>query len=147
MDKFNRTLHGYDPDEVNAFLDQVIKHVEKMVKDMNAKDVKIKELEEQLNNMPKSDLQRVENSLAQSILIARRTSDQIKESAYQERDLIVDDAKKNANRIVNEALLKAERAEDEADKLRRNTTVFKRRLRHVLEEQLELVDEIEKIDM
>ena len=30
MDKFNRTLRGYDPDEVNQFLDQVIKQVEKM---------------------------------------------------------------------------------------------------------------------
>ena len=30
MDKFTRTLRGYDPDEVNAFLDKVIVQVEKM---------------------------------------------------------------------------------------------------------------------
>ena len=48
MDKFNRTLHGYDPDEVNAFLDQVINHVEKMVNEMKEKDAKIKDLESKL---------------------------------------------------------------------------------------------------
>lgn len=147
MDKFNRTLHGYDPDEVNAFLDQVISHVEKMVSDLREKDLKIKELEDKINFQPKSDVEKASDSLAQSIVIARRTSDQIKDSAYRERDLIVEDAKRNANRIVNEALMKAERAEDQAETLRRKTNIFKRRLRNVIEEQLEMVDEIEKIDM
>ena len=68
-------------------------------------------------------------------------------TAYQERDIIVSDAKKNANRIVNEALLKAEEIEKETDNLRRNLIVFKRRLRENLETQLELVDDIEKIDI
>ena len=31
MEKFNRTLRGYDPDEVNSFLDKVIGQVEGMV--------------------------------------------------------------------------------------------------------------------
>ena len=34
MEKFNRTLRGYDPDEVNKFLDQVIKQVEGMVEEI-----------------------------------------------------------------------------------------------------------------
>ena len=51
MEKFNRTLHGYDPEEVNAFLDQVINHVEKMIGDMKAKDARIKELETALKNV------------------------------------------------------------------------------------------------
>ena len=42
MDKFNRTLRGYDPEEVNSFLDQVIARVEKMVADIDKKDKEIK---------------------------------------------------------------------------------------------------------
>ena len=38
MEKFNRTLRGYDPEEVNKFLDQVIVQVEKMVADIQEKD-------------------------------------------------------------------------------------------------------------
>ena len=89
----------------------------------------------------------MEENLKRAILMAEKTSEQIKLTAYQERDIIVSDAKKNANRIVNEALLKAEEIEKETDNLRRNLIVFKRRLRENLETQLELVDDIEKIDI
>lgn len=151
MDKFNRTLHGYDPDEVNAFLDQVINHVEKMVSEMKAKDARIKELEDKVNSNTNlkdrvEQYERMESTLNKAIFMAQKTSDQIKSSAYRESELIVEDAKKNANRIVNEALLKAEKAEDEAANLKRNVNIFKRRLRNVVEEQLSMVNEIDKID-
>ena len=38
MEKFNRTLRGYDPEEVNAFLDKVIGQVEQMVNEIRDKD-------------------------------------------------------------------------------------------------------------
>ena len=41
MEKFNRALRGYDPEEVNAFLDQVITQVEKMIAEGKEKDKKI----------------------------------------------------------------------------------------------------------
>ena len=151
MDKFNRTLHGYDPDEVNAFLDQVINHVEKMVNEMKEKDAKIKDLESKLtvNEDMRAKLEtyeKLEESLKQTAFMAERTGEQIKNNAYRESEMILEDAKKNANRIVNNALLKAERASDEAALLKRNVNIFKRRLRSVIEEQLEMVNEIEKID-
>ena len=50
MDKFNRTIHGYDPDEVKAYLDEIISLVEKMVasnKEKNQEIIRLsKELEE-----------------------------------------------------------------------------------------------------
>lgn len=163
MDKFTRTLRGYDPIEVNAFLDQVITQVEKMNRDLKAKDNRIMELEAQKNNSApinsvntslevqvlKDKLTRYENmeqTLNRAILMAERTSEQMKLTASRESELIVDSAKKNANRIVNDALLKAENTEREAAMLKRNINVFKRRLRDVIEEQLQMVDEIEKID-
>ena len=79
--------------------------------------------------------------------MAQRTSEQVKLSAHQESEMIISDAKKNANRIVNEALLKAEKTEDEAIMLRRNIKIFKKRLRTLIETQLEMVDEIETIEL
>ena len=79
--------------------------------------------------------------------MAEKTSEQIKLTAYQERDIIVGDAKKNANRIINEALIKAEEIEKENDLLRRNMIVFKKRLKEALETQLQLVEDIEKIEI
>ena len=45
MEKFNRTLRGYDPEEVNSFLDKVIAQVEDMVSEIKIKDEKISMLE------------------------------------------------------------------------------------------------------
>ncbi len=152
MEKFSRVLRGYDPDEVNSFLDKVIAKVETMVKEIEEKDKKISDyqtLEEENKKLNDKVAQflRMEENLKRAILMAEKTSEQIKLTAYQERDIIVGDAKKNANRIVNEALLKADEIEKEADNLRRNMIIFKRKLKENLETQLELVDDIEKIEI
>ena len=152
MEKFNRTRRGYDPDEVNAFLDKVIKQVEEMVAQIHEKDKKISELESKLteNGATKEKLDqyvRMEDTLNRAILMAQKTSDQIKVTASRESELLLDNAKKNASRIVNDALLRAEKIEDEAQQLKRNVNIFKRRLREIIENQLAMVDDIEKIDL
>ena len=137
MEKFTRTLRGYDPVEVNSFLDKVIKQVELMVGELNEKDEKQK-LEQ---------YRRTEETMNKAIMMAQKTSDQMRIAAHNEAEAILDDAKRNANRIVNEALLRAEKTEHEANMLKRNINIFKRRLRSIIEAQLELVDEIDQVDM
>ena len=151
MEKFNRTLRGYDPIEVNAFVDQVIGQVEKMVSESKAKDAKISELKslEAENVRLKEKLaqyERMESTLNKAILMAQKTSEQMKMTAIKESETILEDAKRNASRIINEALLRAEKTEMEANMLKRNINIFKRRLRSIIEQQLEMVNDIEKVD-
>ena len=151
MEKFTRTLRGYDPVEVNHFIDQVISQVEIMVNDIKSKNKKIAELSslEEENAKLKEKLatyERMEGTLNRAILMAEKTSEQIKLSAHQESETIISDAKRNANRIVNDALLRAEKTEMEADMLRRNITIFKRKLKSIIEAQLDMVNDIEKVD-
>ncbi len=159
MEKFTRTIRGYDPDEVNEFLDQVIKKVEKMVADIDAKNKLIIEKNEKIKflqskydetNALKEKLaqyERMESTLNHAIIMAQKTSDQLKVSAHKECDIILDDAKKNASRIVNDALMKAEKIENDADVMKRNINVLKRRLKNIIESQLEIIDDIDKLDM
>lgn len=159
MEKFNRVLRGYDPNEVNDFLDKVIVQVESMIQEMKKKDEQIESLKSIANNYTALATQynllrnkvqnqvNMEETLKRAIMMAEKTSEQIKLTAHQERDIILNDAKKNADRIVNEALMRSESIEKEANNLRRNVIVFKRRLKEALQTQLELVDDIEKIDL
>lgn len=152
MEKFNRTLRGYDPVEVNSFLDKVIKQVEIMVGELNEKDEKIARLEslQDENIALKEKLEqyrRTEETMNKAIMMAQKTGDQMRLQAAREGELIVENAKKNANRIVNDALLRAEKTEYEANNLRRNIVLFKRRLKGIIEAQLEIVDEIDKVDL
>ena len=159
MDKFNRTLRGYDPDEVNKFLDQVIKQVERMIVDLKEKDKqialrdeKIAELTKMVNSTGRmreklAQYERMEATLNRAIVMAQKTSDQIKANAHRESEIILEDAKKNASRIVNESLLRAEKTDMESNMIKRNTNIFKRKLKDILESQLELVEDIEKIEL
>lgn len=153
-----RTFKNYTPEQVDQFLDQVIKQVEKMIEDNKAKnkelalkDKKIEELSKLVENTAHmqdklAQYERMEGTLNRAIMMAQKTSDQIKSAAHRESEIILQDAKMNASRIVNESLLKAERTEMEAEMLKRNVTVFKRKLRGLIETQLELVDDIEKVE-
>ena len=152
MEKFSRTMRGYDPEEVNNFLDKVINQVETMVNEMNEKDNKIKELQsfEIENKALKEKLlqyERMEGTLNKAIIMAEKTSEQIKVNAHNEAETILEDAKRNANRIVNEALLRAEKAENEANLLRRNIKKIKKRIKEIVDAQSEMVDELDKIEL
>lgn len=154
----SKTFRNYTKEQVDQFLDQVIKQVEKMIEDNKAKnseialkDKKIEELSALVantNHMQEklAQYERMEGTLNRAIMMAQKTSDQIKYNAHRESEIILNDAKMNASRIVNESLLKAEKTEMEAEMLKRNITIFKRKLRGLIEAQLEIVDDIEKVE-
>ena len=154
----DRTFKNYTPEQIDQFLDQIIKQVERMIEDNKSKnreialkDKKIEELSRELSNTSNireklAQYERMESTLNRAIVMAQKTSDQIKSSAHRESEIILEDAKRNASRIVNESLLKAEKTEMEADMLKRNVTIFKKKLRGLIEAQLEMVDDIEKVE-
>ncbi|MEG0826434.1 MAG: DivIVA domain-containing protein [Bacilli bacterium] len=165
MGKFSIVNSGYSPDEVNQFLDSLIGKFEKMVREIGEKNdliLSLKkentrllqnptvELIKQENAKLKDKLEKymsLEETLNKAIFMAQKTSDQMRVTASEQSEIIVNEAKKNANRIINEALLKSEKAQYQTDMLRRNQVIFKKRLRGVLETQLEIVDDIEKIEI
>lgn len=159
MDNNTKTFKNYTPEQVEQFLDQVIKTVERMIEDNKSKnreialkDKKILELSKivQSTNVMREKLsqyERMEGTLNRAIMMAQKTSDQIKSNAHKESEIILNDAKSNASRIVNESLLKAEKTEMEAENLKRNINIFKRKLRSIIEAQLEMVDDIEKVEL
>lgn len=159
MNTDSKTFKNYTPEEVDHFLDQIIIQVEKMIEDNKAKnreialrDAKIEELTNIVKNTAHikdklEQYERMEGTLKSAIVMAQRTSDQIKSSAHRESEIILEDAKRNASRIINESLLKAEKADMEAEMLKRNVNIFKRKLRGIIEAQLEMVEDIEKVEM
>ena len=158
MEKFKKTAYGYDPNEVNRFLDNIIKQVTKMVNLIKEKDEAIKLRDQKILELQKmiaktngmrekiAQYERMESTLNKAIIMAQKTSDQIKQNAYRESEMLVENAKKNASRIVNEALMEAEKAEIEANRIRRNIIVYKRKLKDLLQAQLDMIEDIEKVN-
>lgn len=142
MKRFTIVQNGYNVEEVNRFIDIVIKRLEKLNNDNSLLQVKISSLEEQLKE------KKVEEAkLSEAILAAQQTSDRIKTLAREEANMIVEQAKNNANSIVHEALLNAEKTEHEAMLLKKNITVYKNRVKNIIKSQLEIAEDLDKYDL
>ena len=142
MEKFNTSFNGYKKDEVNKFIDDVIKQVESMISNMKSKDLEIEKLKNELEHY-----KTLERTFNRALLVAEDAGQQIRNSARNESITIIEDAKRNADRIINNALIKAESIDANAERLRRNIITFKRRLRDILETQMDLVDDIDRLDI
>jgi len=142
MKKFSKSFSGYNTHEVNTFVDDVVKNVDEMLQKMKAKDMEIDRLTKELEHYKNMDA-----TLNRAIVMAEESSRKYKESSLNESDLIITEAKKNANRIINDALTKAEHIEEESQRLRRNIITYKRRIRNLIDQQAEIVDDLDKIDL
>lgn len=141
MNKFNTSVNGYNKDQVNAFVNHVVKEYESMLLKLKERDEKIKKLASRLEN-----IENMETSLNKAILVAEDSSNQIRKIARDEANVIIENAKKNASRIVNDSLMKAEKVDLEVDQLKRRLKIYKSRIRQVVEEQLEMVKDVDDIE-
>ena len=142
MDKFHYETNGYNRSEVNAFIERVIRETEGIINKCQEQKDEIKDLKDRLESY-----KILEDSINKSIVNAEKTSDNIKRLAREEANVIVSDAKNNASRIVNDALIRSERIEQQANVLERNIKIFKRKLKIIVEQQLAVVEEIEVLDL
>ena len=137
MRKFSTAFNGYSKQEVNEFVANVAKEYESMLNKLKEQDEEIEKLK---NNLTR--YQDLETTLNKTILIAEDTSNQIKRMARDESRGIIEEAKRNASRIINDALLKNEEIERNAEELRRRVVVFKRKFKQAIETEMEVIDEI-----
>ena len=142
MDKFNYEANGYNRAEVNKFVDDVIKETEGIIQQCRKQKDTITLLSDKL-----AHYEQLEDALKQSFIQAQKTTDNMKQLAQEEADSLIHNSKNNASRIVNEALLKAEKIENAADLLEKNMKIFKRKLRIIVEQQMAVVEEIETLDL
>lgn len=137
MKKFGTSFSGYNKQEVNLFVRDVTREYESMLNNLKARDQEIEALKQKL-----IQYQNMETTLNRALLVAEDASSQIKKMARDESKGILDDAKRNASRIVNEALLRATKLEQDAENLKRRIVIFKRKFRQAMENEIENIDEI-----
>ena len=142
MEKFSYEANGYNRNEVNQFVSDVIRETEGIITRVRKQNTEIEELKKELQHYKEQ-----ETNLKNAIIQADVASDNIKRMAREESDMIVTEAKHNASRIVNEALLRAERIELQTDTLERNMRIFKKKLKSIMEQQMAVVEEIEILEL
>ena len=143
---FSTRFRGFDQEEVDEFLDIVVRDYEDLVRANHAKDLHIKSLEERL-----SYFDEMKDSLSQSVLIAQDTAERVKQAANersqnilkqaeQDAQRLLEEAKYKANEILRQATDNAKKVAVETEELKNKSRVFHQRLKSTIESQLAIVD-------
>ncbi|NEU29446.1 DivIVA domain-containing protein [bacterium LRH843] len=132
--EFTRGFRGYDEDEVNEFLDQIIKDYEAVLREKKDLFDRVTDLDEKLDHFKS-----IEGTLNKSILIAQESAEEVRRNAQKEAQLIVKEAEKNADRIINDALSKSRKVMIEMEELKKQASVYKMRFKMLIEAQLEML--------
>ncbi len=143
MKRFSIVNNGYDINEVNRFIDIVIQRLEKLNTENSSYLAKIDELELKLKDNKEDDTRKLDKA----ILAVQDASDKMREVAKEEARIIVEEARNNANAILHEALIDAQKTEQERMILEKNIKVYKNKIKTLLEGQMSLVSELDKIDL
>lgn len=142
MKKFSKELGGYNKEEVNDFLNEVILQTEKLLKRLEYQQKEINSLKQEIIHYKK-----IEKSLDLALANAEEVGNHIRKMASDESNMIIDEAKRNASKIVNDALIRSEKIELKTQQAERNLRVFKNKLRSIIQTQLDVVEEIETLDI
>ncbi|WP_127579652.1 DivIVA domain-containing protein [Paenibacillus koleovorans] len=132
--EFSKRVRGYDVDEVNEFLDQVIKDYESMLRENKELQNQLQGLQERLNHFSN-----IEETLSKTIIVAQEAADEVRSNSKKEAQLIVKEAEKNADRIINESLAKSRKVSMEIEELKKQASIYRTRFRTLVEAQLEML--------
>lgn len=134
--EFARAFRGYDEDEVNEFLDQIIKDFEFITRMNKDLEIQIAEYQDRLHHFVN-----LEESLNKTILIAKDSSEELKMNAKKEAQLIIKEAEKNADRIINEALIRSREISLDIDSMKQQAIVYRSRFRNLLDTQMDMLSD------
>ncbi|MGA9117005.1 MAG: DivIVA domain-containing protein [Bacteroidota bacterium] len=136
--EFRKALRGYDPVEVDTFMEMVANEYEALLKEAKGSTEKVIELETQL-----ADYRQIEKSLQQTLLQAQEATGKTYEAARRESDVILREAELRAAQITEQANAELARLRNEIVRLRGRQGSMLARLRVLLSSELDLLRMLE----
>ncbi|MEX1139827.1 MAG: DivIVA domain-containing protein [Bacteroidota bacterium] len=132
--QFKKVMRGFDPVEVDTFLDMLSNELEDLIKrnkDLSDRGI---ELEVQLR-----DYKNMEKTLQQTLMQAQETSGRSIENSRKEADLIVQESQMKASQILERARMDFAKAKEEIAHLKARKESIISRLKILLSSEVELL--------
>ena len=128
--------YSYDKEEIKEILDYAIIKIEQNISTIKDQQIEIDRL--------KKELEKAHNmSYNYNYEKEEQIRRELKENAKKEAELIINEARNNANKIINDALIETQKLDMKKEMLEKNIKQLKSKVREVLTKQFELIDEIE----
>ena len=140
--EFRKAMRGFDPIEVQTFLEMVSEQYEELVEENKRQSRQVIELQAKLENYQNS-----EKSLRETLLNVQEVKKQSEESSRRQADLILKEAELKALEILENARKQTRRIREEVNWLKSQKESFINRLRHIPAAQIELLSVMEIDDI
>jgi len=136
--EFNKTLRGYSQEEVRGYLEEISKSYEEVYSHNRELQDQIHDLKDRIQ-----EYKNLEETLKNTLLLAEKTADDVKNCAQLERELVLKETMEKANKIIKTAEDKYNDVSCQIEELRRHFYLYKTRFTNFLKSQLELVESFE----
>ena len=140
--KFSKkTLNGYDPEEVDDFLDELTKDYESLYRQSTENQNQIDDLKGKLEHYTQ-----IESTLQSTLLMAQSAADEVKKAAQKEAEQIVREAENKAKEATSDVDRQIMEKKKSLEDVQKQFDVYKAKMESLLISQLELIKEINKED-
>jgi len=135
---FGNALRGYDRARVDQFRDQVAAEVERLARQTQALEAKAQGFHEQLRAFRERD-----KAINEALISAQQLRGEVREQAEREAQLILREAKAEAERIIATAGNETKKMASEIELLSRQKRAYLTQLRMMVERQLAEIQAVE----
>ena len=136
--EFTANKKGFDPDEVKAFLEEIRETLEEVLKDHHDQKGQLLAQEKEI-----SKLRENEDEIKETLLVARKLTEDMNSQARREADLILGEARLEAQRVLTQAHDEHRDLLQEVVHLKSQRLQLIAGIRAVLNAQGQLMDELE----
>jgi DivIVA domain-containing protein len=137
---FGRALRGYDPERVDQFREQVAEELERLARLNQELDAKARGFHEQLRAFRERD-----KAINEALVSAQQLRGEIREQVEKESQLILREARADAERMIEDARTEIRRMEDQLASLDRARRAYLSQIRTMVERQLAEISAAEQI--
>lgn len=136
-----KTLNGYDPEEVDDFLDELTKDYSEIYRKVNESEKTVEDMQAKLEHYTK-----IESTLQNTLVFAQSAAEEVKQAAQKQADQIIKEAESNAKQSANSLVTEIADRKKELEDVKKQFDVYKAKMESLLISQLELIKEINKQD-
>ncbi|MDP8240355.1 MAG: DivIVA domain-containing protein [Candidatus Hatepunaea meridiana] len=140
--EFGRAMRGYDTAEVRNFLETVADEFEKTVEKARLQTTEIQSLKSEL-----AAYKRIDQNMKEALVNAQETLRGAREGSKREADLLIKEAKLEADKIITAAQEKGKDIRRDMEMLAERRNSFIRKLKSLLRSELELIQLLEDEDL
>jgi cell division initiation protein len=133
--QFRRAFWGFDAKEVDAFLDLLAADVEELMRQNNSLREEMKRKEGELQ-----DHRERERTLKETMITATRITEDIKQNARKEAEIVISAAEAQAEQIIQNAHTRLVRIMEDIDELKRQKAQFESSLGSILSAHSKLLE-------